>query len=77
VDRLEAGARADEVRSNKEFLRQSPNRLQDFLPEASIGARVIKIINVSYGQRIVLIVDIIKQKAVVYIERVNGADVTL
>ena len=59
---------------NREFLRQSPNRLEDLLSNASALSQAVRVIDIRGGQRIVLRADTMKQDAVVYVERANRAD---
>ena len=54
---------------NKDFLSQSPNRLEELLPDASVWSGVVRIIEASDRQRFVLSTDMIKQNAVVHIDR--------
>jgi len=51
---------------NKDFLSQSPNNLQKLLPEASNWSHIIRVIDASDEQKVVLSADTIKQNAVVY-----------
>jgi len=59
-------------RINREFLGQSPNRLEDLLCDASAWSQVVRVIDGQTIQRIVLSADSMKQNAAVYIERVDG-----
>jgi KaiC/GvpD/RAD55 family RecA-like ATPase len=59
---------------NREFLRQSPNRLEELLSNASVLSQAVRVIDIQDGQRIVLSADTMKQNAVVYVERANRAD---
>jgi len=54
---------------NKDFLNNSKNQLQRILPEASTWSQVIRVIEASDEQRFRLSADVIKQKAVVYIDK--------
>ena len=54
---------------NKEFLRQSKNHLQEVLPQASAWSKVIRVIEASDKQKILLSADVMKQKAVIYIDK--------
>lgn len=54
---------------NKEFLSQSKNHLQDVLPQASAWSQVIRVIEASDKQKFLLSADVMKQRAVVYIDK--------
>ena len=56
---------------NGEFLRQSPNRLEDLLSNASALSQAVRVIDVQGRQRMVLNADTMKQDALVYIEEIN------
>jgi hypothetical protein len=51
----------------KDFFSQSPNSLQELLPDVSAWSNIIKVIDASDKQKVVLSADTIKQNAVVYI----------
>lgn len=51
---------------NREFLRQSPNRLEDLLSNTSALSQAVRVIDIQGGQRIVLSADTMKQNAFVY-----------
>jgi len=53
---------------NREFLRQSPNRLEDLLPNASALSQAVRVIDIRGKQRMVLSADTMKQDAFVYVE---------
>ena len=59
---------------NREFLRKSPNRLEDLLSNACPWSQAVRVIDIGGEQRIVLSADTMKQNAVVYVERANRAD---
>ncbi|MBW1792064.1 MAG: pyruvate, phosphate dikinase [Deltaproteobacteria bacterium] len=52
---------------NKDFLSQSPNSLQKLLPKASGWSHIIRVVDASNEQKIILSADAIKQNVVVYI----------
>ncbi len=54
---------------NKEFLSQSKNHLQEFLPQASAWSEVIRVIEASDKRKFLLSADVMKQRAVVYIDK--------
>jgi len=54
---------------NKKFLIQSKNQLQEVLPQGSVWSQVIRVIEASDEQKILLSADVMKQKAVVYIDK--------
>ncbi|MCP4258790.1 MAG: pyruvate, phosphate dikinase [Planctomycetes bacterium] len=54
---------------NKDFLSQSKNHLQEVLPQASAWIQVIRVIEASEEQKFILSADVMKQKAVVYIDK--------
>jgi len=54
---------------NKEFLSQSKNRLQEVLPQASAWSQVIRVIEASDKRKFLLSADVMKQRAVVYIDK--------
>jgi hypothetical protein len=54
---------------NKDFFSQSPNRLEEHLPDASTLSGIVRVIEASNRQRFVLSTDMIKQNAVVHIDR--------
>jgi len=53
---------------NKEFLTQSKNHLQEVLPQASAWSQVIHVIEAPDKQKFLLSADVMKQRAVVYID---------
>jgi hypothetical protein len=53
---------------NKDFFSQSPNSLQELLPEASSLSQVIRVINVPSEKKFVLNANIVKQKVIVYVD---------
>jgi hypothetical protein len=54
---------------NKEFLSQSKNHLQEVLPQASAWSQVIHVIEASDKRKFLLSADVMKQRAVVYIDK--------
>jgi hypothetical protein len=54
---------------NKKFLIQSKNQLQEILPQASAWSKVIRVIETSDQQKILLSADVMKQRAVVYFNK--------
>jgi len=54
---------------NKEFLSQSKNRLEEVLPHASKWSQVIRVIEASDKRKFLLSADVMKQRAVVYIDK--------
>jgi len=58
---------------NHDFLSQAPNRLTSLLPEASVWAHVVRVIDIQDQLRMVLNADTIRQNAAVYIvDEVTG-----
>jgi hypothetical protein len=55
-----------------DFFRQSPNCLQELLPEASAWPHVIRVIDASDEQKFVLSTDTMKQNAVVYVTQADA-----
>jgi hypothetical protein len=53
---------------NQDLLNELPNRLADFLPEASTWSQAVRVIDAPDTARIVLIADHMKQKAAVYVD---------
>jgi len=53
---------------NQDLLNELPNRLADFLPEASEWSQAVRVIDVSGKGRLTLIADHMRQEATVYID---------
>jgi hypothetical protein len=56
---------------NKDFLSKSKNQLQKVLPQASTWSQVIRVVETSDEQKFLLGADVMKQRAVVYIDTVK------
>ncbi len=54
---------------NEEFLIQSTNNLQEVLPQASKWSQVIRVIEAPDKRKFLLSADVMKQRAVVYIDK--------
>ncbi len=61
------GANAGNV-LNDAFLNQSPNRLAELLPQASVWSHAVRVIEPEPDQSMVLSADLIGQKAVLYLD---------
>lgn len=53
---------------NQDLLNELPNRLTDFIPEASEWSQAVRVIDISDRGKITLIADHMKQEATVYID---------